>query len=187
MKLKVVFVSSSQLESENHVTRFETVMEEMQLQDVEVPGQNLPELTVELLSAQTFQSSELHQKEAELLKLKAELRQTQQALDSTNKLVSSSIRAIFLKEDLLAELGRDCECMRNELFILALEKQKMEDDISRVRVEREKDEITRLIFKEKMDQYSFKVKATPTQLEIESLKKKISTLKEKCNHLVYLN
>lgn len=145
-------------------------------------GKDLPELTVEVLSAQTFQCSELYQKEERLLKLKAELRQTQQALDSTNKLVCSSVRAICLKEDLLTELDRDCGWMERELLQLALEKKKLEDDLDRVKKERETDESIRVNYKKKMDQYHMKmseIKATPTQLEIEMLRMKIITSKAK--------
>ena len=151
-------------------------------------AQNLPELTVELLSAQTFQCSELHQKEERLLKLQTDVRQTQQRFDSTSKLVCSSVRAICLKEDLLAELGQECEWKVKELFLLAVKKQELEDDLDGVKKDRETDESVRVNYKEKMDQYKVKmseIKSTPTQLEIQTLKMKISTAKTKRKVTVY--
>jgi chromosome segregation ATPase len=146
-------------------------------------GQSLPELTTELLSAHTTQSSEMQGREDLLLKLKAEMVHLQKQLHTLDRDVSSTVRSICLKEGLLAELCQDCEQLELQLVAVVQEKVALESKLIKMSEERATKEKMRNIYESRMEAHCVKTQEvqqlSDTQIELEALRKKIHNLKEK--------
>lgn len=153
-------------------------------------GQSLPELTTELLCAHTTQSSEMLGKEDLLQKLEAEVECLQQQLQVLHKDVCSTVRAICLKEDLLAELGEDCEQLEQEVVAVVQDKEVMAVRVKKVMEEKAVQEKLEDSYEEKMATHRMKTQELEqlscTQIELEALRGKIHSLKGKSGlHLHY--
>lgn len=146
-------------------------------------GQSLPELTTELLTAHTTQSSEMQGKEKLLQKLEAEMECLQKQLQVLNRDVCSTVRTICLKEGLLAEFCQDCEQLELELAAVVQEKVTMEVQLKKVSEERVDEEKLRTRYEGKMETHRMKTQKLEqlscTQIELESLRGKMHSLKEK--------
>lgn len=145
-------------------------------------GRFLPELTDELVSAQSTLFSEVSRKEGVLINLQDDLRQAQEALKSTEKHVFSSIRAICLKEDVFAGLSEECECLEKEVTTLGLEKQQLEVQLTATCKQKRDLGLLGTKYMTKMDVYRAKISEmedTPNQLEIKGLRERIESLREK--------
>lgn len=146
-------------------------------------GQTLPELTSELLSAYTTQSSELQLKEKCLQQLDSELLELQRQLQAVSGDVSSTVRSICLQEDLLARLGRECEGLESGVLALVQERENLQLQLHHLKEEKQLQDKMRAEYESKMQSYESKVeqleKLSPTQVELEALRNKIQALKEK--------
>ena len=149
----------------------------------EFVGQNLPELTTELLSAHTIQSSELLQKEDLLQRLQIELGSVQEQLQVVNRDVSNTVRGIYLKEDRLAALSGDCEELECQVSTLVQEKEAVEMKLRTVEKEKALERETRIKYEDKMELHRTRTKelekVSSTQIELEALKTKVFSLKAK--------
>ena len=148
-------------------------------------GQSLPELTTELLSAHTIQSSELQAKEDLLQKLEAEMEGLQKQLQIVDREVCSTIRSICLKEGLLAELFHDCEQLEVQMAALVQEKAGMKAQVEKLLKKKKADEELRKNYEEKMETHRTErqqlEQQSRTQIELETLRGKINALKGKSN------
>lgn len=146
-------------------------------------GQSLPELTTELLSAHTTQSSEMQEKEALLQRLETELGAVNQQLHVLNREVCNAVRTICLKEDLLAELSQDCEQLEQEVAALVQDKEAMKVSVRKVQRERAVGEEVKDSYKKKMESHRMKThqleQLSCTRIELKALREKIDNLKEK--------
>ena len=146
-------------------------------------GQALPDLTNELISAHTTQSSEISLKEKTLLSLQRELEIVQGQLLATNRDVCKSVRTICLREDLLADLTQEYEDLEREVTKLVEEREGMCMSLQKVKQEQELEEKTRVKYKTKMEDYQVKInemeESSATQLQLQALREKISLLKGK--------
>lgn len=146
-------------------------------------GQNLPELTTELLSAHTTQSSELLQKEDLLQRLQVELESLQEQLQVVNRDVCNTVRGIFLKEDLLAALSGDCEELECQVSTLVQEKEAVGMSLRTVEKEKAFEREIRVRYEDKMELHRMRTKdleqLSSTQIELEALRTKLSSLKAK--------
>lgn len=146
-------------------------------------GQTLPELTTELVSAYTTQSSEIQLKEEFLQKLDSELVELQVQLHSVTRDVSTTVRTICLREDLLAKLGHECEELGAQVLVLVQEREGLKVNLQQVKKERAAEEKMRSTYESKMQWYEDKTKElgklSATQVELEALQGKILALKTK--------
>jgi len=145
-------------------------------------GHYLPELTDELLSAQSSLCSEVARKEDILAKLQSELGQVRDALDVTEQRVCCSVRTICMKEDVLMGLSQDCESLEKDISSLGLETQRAEERHKQICKQKESLALMKDKYKKKMDDYQEKIDRmddTPIQREIKEMKKRIGHLKEK--------
>lgn len=149
-------------------------------------GQSLPELTDELITAQTTQCSEVQQKEELLQKLENELSSVEEQLQSVCKGVSICVRTICLKENLLAELGTECQELEEKVFKLVKEKQRLGVCLEKLHSEDELELKTRVQYITKIESHQTKVKQleglSATRLELEDLKEKVVCLKSKSTY-----
>ena len=146
----------------------------------------LPELTSELLSAQTSQFSEIEQQEERLEKLGAELVSLQEQLVAETGNVDALVRNICLKEDLLAELAKQCRELEEGVIALVLEREQLAlSKQNAIQREQTEDKVRRS-YQEKMDLHRAKVKEleqlSSTQVQLEAVKKKIGLLKAKSKY-----
>lgn len=150
---------------------------------MECAGQSLPELTTELVSAYSTQSSELLVREECLQRLECELALHQVQLQTLSSEVSSSVRTICLREDSLAELSKECEEMQGEVSTLVLDRQTLQLSLQHVKKERELENKTRACYESKIQSHEAKTKQvechSTTQVELEALREKIRVLKAK--------
>ena len=146
-------------------------------------GQTLPELTSELLSAYTSQSSELQLKEKCLQQLDSELLEVQRQLQAVTGDVSTTVRSICVQEDLLARLGRECEGLEGQVLALVQERETLQLQLHHTKVAKELQDKLQVSYESKMQSHESKTKAleklSPTQIELEALRNKIHALKEK--------
>lgn len=146
-------------------------------------GQSLPELTTELLSAHTTQSSEMREKEDLLQKLDTEFGCLQKQLQVLERDLCSTVRTICLKEELLAELGEDCEQLEQQVAALVQEREAMAVSVQKVMRERKEEEKLRSSYQRMMETHCMKTQQLElhscTQIELEALRGKIHSLKEK--------
>ncbi len=146
-------------------------------------GQALPDITVEFLSAQTTQSSEMHLKEKIFLSKQAELRKLQDRFAYIDKSVCTSMRTICLKEDLLSDLEQECAGLEKDVSFLVQEKLRLKYNIQKINHEEEMSENMRIRYQKKIESYQFKMeemeKNSATQLKLQQLREKIVFLKSK--------
>ena len=146
-------------------------------------GETLPELTEELLSAHTTQFSEIAEKEQVLSRLEAELAAAEEQLLAVSGAVAGVLRRVCLQEDQEAGLGSQCGELEREVGALVLEKEQLLLNHRNAMKEKELQESLSKQYEEKMKIYQDKTKdleqLSPTQIEIENLKGKISALKVK--------
>lgn len=151
-------------------------------------GQALPELTTELLSAHTTQSSEMQMKKELLQKLEDKLENLQVQLQTVSRDVSSAVRTVCLKEDLLAELGQECSELEGQVSTLVWERRGLQASLQRDKKEREVEEEVRASYGMKMQSHQSKTKLSEqfssTQIELEALREKICSLKTKSRYLI---
>lgn len=153
------------------------------MEEQDAVGQTLPELTTELLSAYTTQSSEIQLKEDFAQKLESKLVGLQLQLQAVSRDVCTTVRTICLREHLLAKLTLECESLEREVLTLVQESQDLQLDLQEVKKERGLEETVRSSYESKMECHEAKTreleKLSSTQIELEALKEKIFTLKAK--------
>ena len=146
-------------------------------------GQSLPELTTELLSAHTTQSSEIREKEGKVQRLGAELGALQEQLQVLNREVCKTVRTIYLKEEVLCEVGEECGRLEGKVAGLVEEKEAVGAALGRLRKEKEAHERVKESYEMKMECHKMKThrleQLSATQMELSKLKEKIASLKEK--------
>lgn len=154
-------------------------------------GQSLPELTTELLSAHTIQSSEMQEKEGLLLNLETELGGLQKQLQVLERDVCSTVRTICLKEELLAELGEDCQQLEQQVATLVQEREAMVVNVQKATKEKEGGEKLRNNYQKMMESHCMKTQRLEqqscTQMELEALRGKILSLQQKSEDVNYLH
>lgn len=155
----------------------------MEEQDTIAIGQTLPELTTELLSAYTTQSSEIKLKEEFLQKLDSELVGLEVQLQIVAGDVCTTVRTICLREDSLAKLGRECQSLEREVLTLVQQRQDLQLNLQEVKRKKGLDEEVQRSYESKMKCHEDKTKEleklSSAQIELETLKEKILTLKAK--------
>ena len=147
-------------------------------------GHYLPELTDELLSAQSSLCSEVSRKEDVLARLQGELGQVRDALEVTEQRVCYSIRTVCLKEDELMGLSEECDTLESDIASLGLKIQQAGERLKDVCKQKDNLTFMKNRYKKKMEDYQGKINEmddTPIQREIKEMKKRIGCLREKSN------
>ena len=150
---------------------------------MECVGDSLPELTTELVSAYTTQSSEIRLKEDSLQRLDCELVGLRLQLQAVARDVSTTVRTICLREECLAKLGQECESLEGEVCVLVEKKQGLQLELQNVKREKETQDKIQNSYEDKIQHHENKTreleKLSATQIELQALREKIVTLKAK--------